>query len=148
MRSQITYRHKEVDLDEVFKNCKDNNGCMEWQGEFELTIPVIKMIRLPRQIFSQIKYKTTKRVTRTCHNYKCLNPDHLIACNSPAPYRSVQPETQGMKNGTAKLTDEDVLEIRKLYATGKWTYPLLGDRFGVDKSNIGLIVRKLHWKHI
>jgi hypothetical protein len=148
MRSQIAYRHSKINLDEVFANCKKSGECLEWKGKYEITIPILGMVRLPRQVFEQSRYKTKKRVTRKCHNYKCLNPDHLVACDSPAPYRAVQPDTQGMKNGVAKLTDEDIIEIRKLYATGRWTYPLLGERFNTDKSNIGLIVRKLHWKHI
>ena len=49
---------------------------------------------------------------------------------------------QGKKAGSAKLSIKQVLEIRRLYATGDCTYKELSDIYGVSKSNIGFIVRR------
>jgi len=56
--------------------------------------------------------------------------------------------SKGEAHGLAKLSDEDVIGMRKLYATGKYTQAELGEMFGVSESNIGLIVRREIWKHI
>jgi hypothetical protein len=54
----------------------------------------------------------------------------------------------GSANGCAKLTEDDVREIRLLYATGNHTYLELGLRFGVAKHTICQIVRRRAWKHV
>lgn len=54
----------------------------------------------------------------------------------------------GEANGMSKLTRHDVKRIRELYATGKYTYQALGDRFGVTLQNIRQVVRRDTWKHV
>jgi hypothetical protein len=48
---------------------------------------------------------------------------------------------------TAKLTEQDVRQIRRLRASG-WALKRLADRFGVDQSNISLIALRKSWKHV
>lgn len=45
-----------------------------------------------------------------------------------------------------KLTLEQVAEIRRLHATGDWTYVALGERFGVSEAAVRKVVRGEHWK--
>jgi hypothetical protein len=56
--------------------------------------------------------------------------------------------TKGEGSHKAKLTEEDVLEVRKLYDTGKYTHRELGKMFDVNHSLVGKIVRRENWKHI
>ena len=61
---------------------------------------------------------------------------------------------RGENHGNAKLTTDDVREIRRLSATRKEyhgfenSYQDLADRFGVSKGLIGHIVNYRAWKHI
>lgn len=55
---------------------------------------------------------------------------------------------KGTKNGRAKLDDDKVREIRKLYATGDYSQEALGKRFGVDQTKISEIVRFKKWAHV
>jgi hypothetical protein len=48
--------------------------------------------------------------------------------------------SHGEKHGRAKLSNEDVVEIRRLYATGNYTQQQLADMFNVSGSHISLIV--------
>ena len=57
-------------------------------------------------------------------------------------------DTKGEGNGHSKLTEADVLEIRKLHATGRYLQRELGKMFGVDKTTIGCMVRRDTWTHI
>lgn len=41
-----------------------------------------------------------------------------------------------------------MLEIRKKYSTGKYSYRELGKIFGVHNTQTGDIVRRKYWKHI
>jgi len=56
--------------------------------------------------------------------------------------------SRGSTNGQAKLTEDDVREIRRLYATGNFTQRELALEFGIARSAIGKIVRRQAWKHV
>ncbi|HFJ9472606.1 TPA: NUMOD4 domain-containing protein [Bacillus paranthracis] len=69
-------------------------------------------------------------------NNKHAHKNGLIADNS------------GSKNGLSKLTEENVIEIRRLYSNGDISQSKLAKRYGVAQSLINrIIVRKL-WTHI
>lgn len=53
----------------------------------------------------------------------------------------------GAKNPKAKLTEEGVLEMRRLESEGH-SRDSLANRFGVEKSLVGQIVRRETWLHI
>ena len=55
---------------------------------------------------------------------------------------------KGEKHYRAKLNEDQVLEIRRLYKTGDYTYRALGKMFGVDNSHISNIVNRKIWVHI
>jgi len=54
----------------------------------------------------------------------------------------------GENSGSAKLTDDDVREIRRLDEIGDTTQQALADRYGVTQGAIGYICRGVTWKHI
>ncbi len=55
---------------------------------------------------------------------------------------------RGEANGSAKLTDASVREIRRLYAEGGVTHCELAKQYGVDRATIGQILRLEHWTHV
>lgn len=63
-----------------------------------------------------------------------------IAAN-PTPQR-------GMLCKTSKLTDNDVTDIRELYATGNYSHRSLASKFNVTNRTICSILRNETWKHI
>jgi NUMOD4 motif/HNH endonuclease len=81
-------------------------------------------------------------------------PDNLEYCtraeNIEHAYRTGLHDgsLRGVRNGRAKLTPEQVQEIRALYTTGQHSIPQLGRRFNVGKSTIGYIVQGVTWKHL
>ena len=50
--------------------------------------------------------------------------------------------------GGGKLTNSDVLQMRKLRERGGYSLSQLGKKFGVTKAMVGRIVRRKNWKHI
>ncbi len=56
--------------------------------------------------------------------------------------------TIGEKNEHVKLTENEVIEIREMYSTNKYTQEKLAEIFDVTQSNIGCIIRRKSWKHI
>lgn len=60
----------------------------------------------------------------------------------------VSETNRGEGNGSAKLTENDVIQIRKLRIEEMLTYKELSQRYNVSISLIELIVNKKIWKHI
>ena len=56
--------------------------------------------------------------------------------------------TKGEGHPAAKLTDNEVREIRRLFATGRFTKVKLGKMFNVSHKTIERIVTHDTWKHI
>lgn len=54
----------------------------------------------------------------------------------------------GARNGSARLTEEDVRAIRARYAAGGVSYRQLAREYGVAQSQIGFVVRRVHWNHL
>ena len=54
----------------------------------------------------------------------------------------------GIGHPRAKLSDEDVLEIRRRYAAGNVFQYELAKEFGVTQPMVGFIVRRESWKHL
>ena len=89
-----------------------------------------------------------------CDNHTCVRPSHLFkgtaidnANDMIAKGRSWRPK--GILHGNTNLTEKDVLAIRTLYKTGKYTQKSLHLRFGTKSVNaIQRIVNRLTWQHI
>jgi DNA-binding XRE family transcriptional regulator len=56
--------------------------------------------------------------------------------------------SSGARNGQSKLTDDQVKEIRRLYATGAWKQAQLASTFGVTHQTVSRICRGELWKHV
>lgn len=54
----------------------------------------------------------------------------------------------GSKNGYSKLTEESVVEIRRLWKTGNFTQWALAHKFSVHQYCIWSVVHRKSWKHI
>lgn len=88
-----------------------------------------------------------------CDNPPCCNPSHLFLGTQADNMRDMfaknrHPPVQGERHPRAKLTDANVVEIRRLYATGLYIQQELADKYGVHCSIIGFIVNRKIWKHV
>ena len=90
-------------------------------------------------------------VLHRCDNTSCVRPSHLRIGtkqdNEDDKVAKVR-QIRGEHHGLAKLCQQDVDEIRRLYAAGGITQTTLERQFGVDRSTIGRIVRGETWRHI
>lgn len=55
---------------------------------------------------------------------------------------------KGEENNKAKLTKNEVKEIRRLYKKGEYTQTRLGEMFDVSSANINEIVNNKTWKEV
>lgn len=64
---------------------------------------------------------------------------------NPVPHGHMQ---LGEANAMSKLTEQQVKEIRVLYATGWTTQQRLGAHYGVSQSTVSTIISFNHWPHV
>ena len=88
-------------------------------------------------------------VCHRCDNPSCLRPKHLFLGDQFANMgdaKSKRRNANGARQGSAKLTDDQVIEIRAKYVPRKYTQYRLAGEYGVSQAQIGNIVRGRHWK--
>lgn len=91
-----------------------------------------------------------------CDNPPCCNPAHLFAgtqqdnvLDAMAKGRHVVARFRGSgeKNGRAKLTEAEVLELRARRAAGERLI-VLAEEFGIGDSQVARIALGRSWKHL
>ena len=98
-------------------------------------------------------------VRHKCDNPACVNPEHLeLGTHQDNTNDKIkrgrfrQGNVYGSKNNFAKLTEEQVLEIRKTHIKGvgsrKGNTKELANKYGVSITLINQISRKDIWKHL
>ena len=91
-----------------------------------------------------------KEVMHACDTKPCVRPDHLSAGTRSENLFDgfAAPKNQGVcageNNGRARLTWDDVHEIRRLRAAGA-SQPDLARRYGVHQVQISHIIRGTRW---
>ena len=90
-------------------------------------------------------------VLHKCDVPACVNIGHLRVGtkadnNRDRHEKGRSGDHKGENNGKAKLSEKQVLEIRSLYSTGRFSQVVLAERFNVSCQNIYLIVNNRTWK--
>jgi hypothetical protein len=55
---------------------------------------------------------------------------------------------RGKENANSKVTEEQVLEMRRLYATKEYSHRRLGSMFNLTHSVVGDIISRTTWNHV
>jgi hypothetical protein len=111
-------------LEDVLERTELVNNCLVWTGATHRQgygmMRQAGEMRTVHSVVAELKYgeRPTKyngtRVTRTCGNKLCVNPDHIVIEESS----KIKRRRYHCKN--RRLTQEQVREVRKRYAEGEW----------------------------
>ncbi len=147
-------------LKELLATIPADDSCMVWpRSRNGHGYGQIKMKSKPNQALHRVSYELAVGpipeglcVLHKCDNRPCFRPSHLFLgtkqdnsddCIAKGRAR----KRHGEAVNTAKLTADQVREIRKLRTDG-WTQQALGDKFGVLQTSISRICLRQHWKHV
>jgi len=136
------------------------NECWEWQsttghygyGIFRLQKKYKYAHRLAWS-FTNGKIPNELWVLYKCDNPPCVNPNHLFLGNAKD---NAQDRTRKGRNSNqngelgnnSRLTNEQILEIRKTYKETLTSQEELAAKYGISQSQISNIVLGKEWKHL
>lgn len=137
----------------------DESGCWEWQGYIDKHgygktsvngYPVLAHRASWQSYFGDINDGLL--VCHKCDNRKCVNPNHLFLGTPKDNFLDMFVKGRGQavvgeKHGSAKLTENQVLDIRRRYKAGA-VQRSLAKEYGVDPMAINKIVHNKSWRHI
>ena len=87
----------------------------------------------------------------SCNNRACCNPNHLswkTHSENQRDRRAHGTSNMGEASASAKLTEADVVELRRIYAKGGYRHKDLAKMFGVSPATIGLAIQGRTWGHV
>jgi hypothetical protein len=90
-------------------------------------------------------------ICHRCDEPLCVNPDHLFLGTYADNYDDARRKgrnTRGELVATAKITEDDVREIRRRYAAGGVSQTALANEYGISQQGVGQIVRWVTWTHV
>jgi hypothetical protein len=136
-------------------------GCHIWMGPITKNGYGTVMIDRQKHYMHRLMYEKSKgpipegmNVCHSCDIPSCVNPDHLWLGtwmenqeDKVNKGRASGGRMVGEEHLQAKLTEQDVLEIRRRYAQGE-TQTALAAEFHVRQGHISNIILKRSWSHI
>ncbi|MGI8655448.1 MAG: HNH endonuclease signature motif containing protein [Pyrinomonadaceae bacterium] len=141
------------------------NACWLWlasgheagYGQFSIRIPfqrrrMVKAHRLAYELTHGM-IPTGHVICHRCDNPPCCNPQHLFSAtqkqNTEDKYRKGrQNHAIGTQITSAKLSNNKVITIRRLYVAGGYTQIRLAEMYGVSDATIRRVVKHQNWEHI
>ncbi len=122
----------------------DRNGCGRWhRHKHHYFASRIAFVLSGRTL------GTDQCVRHTCDNPPCCNPKHLISgtqLDNVADRFERHRCAAGERHPKAKLTADQVVQIRALYVPRIYTLAKLAKQFGMSLTAITDIVSGKHWK--
>lgn len=140
-----------------FEKVKQGPGCWEWAGaigthgygRFGINNKTFQAHRVSYEMFYHKIYFKELHVCHTCDNRKCVNPKHLFLGtkqDNVTDCVSKQRHIYGERSSLAKLTLNEVKEIRHKYKNKELTQCELAELYGTTGPNISHIVNYKSWR--
>lgn len=147
---------------ELFEKRFDRTeGCWEWKGNVNSAgygrIAFQNKRQLAHRVAFFLAFPDKGRqlkdqcVLHKCDNRRCVNPSHLFLgsrAQNNLDKMDKQRHPKGETSHLSKLTEAQVLEIRRMFVESKMSYSELGRRFNTSRKNVKYIVDRVTWVHI
>lgn len=130
-------------------------SCNEGYGQFHTRLNGSKKRHVAHRLAFELATGTVltalEYVLHSCDNPPCCNPCHMFLGDARANIldcKSKGRNAAGEKHGCHVLTEQQVREIRSLYAAGGVTQVELANRYGVSFGHLNGIISRKRWSHV
>jgi len=150
------------DATRFFRKIGNAEDCWEWNGAkndkgYGQATWNGEVVYAHRQAY-RLAYGDFDECLLVCHhcdNPSCVRPNHLFlgtysdnANDKVTKGRNNDNGNLGSSHGMSKLTEEDVIKIRKEYALGNYSYQDIAGEYEVSWTTIQKIVSRKTWTHV
>jgi hypothetical protein len=140
-------------LEKILENTEKSGDCMLWKGGTHSQgygmIRYQTIMRTVHSVVAQLKYNlkeapgkySGKRVTRTCDNLRCCNPDHIYIIDAWKLQR-------GSAAYRCRFTQEQIADIRHRYDTNYYWGIIrdLSKEYDASEGHMSAICRRHIYK--
>ncbi|WP_169788754.1 HNH endonuclease [Vulgatibacter incomptus] len=119
-----------------------------WRGKQQKNF---RAHRLAWSLDSQCDIPSGLVVRHKCDNPPCRNPKHLVPGTHEENMRDMTDRKRnafGVKNGSAKLSDDEARQVFELSWSGTATQWEIARRFGVSQFMVSTIKNGKNWMHL
>lgn len=133
-------------------------GCWDWLGIIDTNQGYAK-VQFKRENISAHRLSwiihygdipKDKQINHHCDNRKCTNPEHLYLGTQKQNEEDKlkrNRQAKGSINGSAKLNEYQVKEIKELLREGKSQY-FLSEKYNISYPTINNIKNEKSWRHV
>lgn len=164
MKTVIIFNHYELSSSGQVTNIKTGRVLKPWKrsGYYNLRCGAkgekFQIHRLVAQYFvpnpenkSQVNHKDGNKLNNDYSNLEWVTPQENIRHMFDTGLWKRKETYKVSKNENhylTKLNNEQVIEMRELYKTGKFSYRQLGEKYGIHLATVGYIIQRKTWKDI
>lgn len=134
--------------------CKNSWRALNKEGYHKLYKPKYGYHTEHRYVYAKhhkLILDESDKVLHHCDNRACIEIAHLFLGTDADNSRdklSKNRQSRGESAGPVKLTEKQVLEIRRRYKMYNITQKELADEYGLKSNTVSAIIKRKLWKHI
>lgn len=148
--------------DRLFRYVRKTDGCWFWTGaKISTGYGLIRIDgsgrlvhRVAWELYTGQPVPLSMCVLHKCDTPLCVNPDHLFVGSRAdnvhdmdAKGRRVNNQSRGEWVATSKVTEQNVIQIRQMFAAGI-SRRSIAHTFGIALPTLYQIVRRKTWRHV
>lgn len=145
---------KRIATSRILKPCEDVDGyltiSLSKRTEGSIIIRTVRIHKLVAEAFlgNRVAGMQVNHIDGCKNNNASSNLEYLTGKENHAHATRLGLKARGIRNCNAKLTEEKVIDIRKLYETGNYSFSGIAERYSLNKTTVHRAVTGKSWRHV